>query len=216
VRFNGTDITGLRPEKIARLGMARTFQKIRLFKSLTALDNVKVALQMHQPTRFWEVVLALPRFMAGERRLTDRGRELLSLFDLDDVRDVLAERLSYGQQRRLEITCALALSPRLLLLDEPAGGMNPTETDELMRLILRLHNQYDLTIMVIEHNMQVIMGICRWVQALNYGEIIAEGDPAAIRSNPQVIEAYLGQVTDNAETRHACMVPRPFAGDSLK
>ncbi len=198
IRFAGQELAGRSPDQIARLGMARTFQKIRLFKTLTALDNVRVALQAQRPTPLWSVVLSLPRFTASERRLTEQARALLRQLDLDEVADMLAERLSYGQQRRLEIACALALQPRLLLLDEPAGGMNPTEADEMMNLILRLHDDLGLTVMLIEHNMQVVMGICRRIQALNYGEIIAEGEPAAIQAHPQVIEAYLGQAARRA------------------
>ena len=198
IRFAGQELAGRSPDQIARLGMARTFQKIRLFKTLTALDNVRVALQAQQPTPLWSVVLSLPRFTASERRLTEQARALLRQLELDEAADTLAERLSYGQQRRLEIACALALRPRLLLLDEPAGGMNSTEADEMMKLILRLHDDLDLTVMLIEHNMQVVMGICRRIQALNYGEIIAEGEPAAIQAHPQVIEAYLGQAARRA------------------
>jgi branched-chain amino acid transport system ATP-binding protein len=190
--FNGVDVTGARPELMARLGMARTFQKIRLFKPLSALDNVKIALQMGEQVAWWHVFLSLPRFTQSERRLTEEARELLHMFELEPVQDAPAQSLSFGQQRYLEIACALALAPRLLLLDEPAGGMNPSETEALMRLITRLHQQLDLTLMLIEHNMLVVMGICRRIQALNYGRVIAEGNPTAIRRNPAVIEAYLG------------------------
>lgn len=194
IHFNDSDITRYRPERIARLGIARTFQKLRLFGAISALENVKVALQTGQPTQLWTTLLSLPRFTASERQLTEQARQLLDLLGLDSLRHSPAQALSYGQQRRLEIACALALSPRLLLLDEPAGGMNPSETDELMKLIVQLQQQFDLTIMLIEHNMQVIMGICPRIQALNYGQIIAEAEPAAIRRDPRVIEAYLGQV----------------------
>ena len=197
IYFNNADITHYRPERIARLGIARTFQKLRLFSALSALENVKVALQTGQQVRLWDTLLSLPRFTSSEHHLTKQARELLNFLGLDEMRHAVAHTLSFSQQRRLEIACALALSPHLLLLDETAGGMNPSETDELMTLIMRLHQQLDLTIILIEHNMQVIMGICRRIQALNYGQVIAEGEPAAIRRDSRVIEAYLGQVAND-------------------
>ncbi len=193
IYFSGVDVTGRRPEFIARLGMARTFQKLRLFKPLSALENVKVALQTSQQVNLWNVLLSLPRFTASESRLVNEARELLALLDLDDVRDAPAESLTFSQQRRLEISCALALAPNLLLLDEPVGGMNLNETEELMQLIVNLHQQLELTIMLIEHNMQVIMGICPRIQVLNYGQVIAEGEPSGIQRDPAVVAAYLGQ-----------------------
>lgn len=193
IYLDGGEITHHKPEVVARLGIARTFQKLRLFKPLPAIENVKVALQTSEHVRLWDVLLNLPHFNRSERALAGRARELLALLELDGLQETPAERLSFGQQRYLEIACALALSPRLLLLDEPAGGLNPSETEHMMHLIARLHQQLNLAIVLIEHNMQVIMSICQRIQALNYGRVIAEGDSAAIQSNAQVIEAYLGQ-----------------------
>ena len=193
IQFAGHDITGLRPDRIARQGLARTFQKMRLLQPLTALENLHVALQAHQQVYVWDVLLNLPRFRRNERLLDERSHALLAAVGIPDAGHKLARELSYGQQRRLELACALALKPKLLLLDEPAAGMNPTETDELMHLILELHAQQQLTILVIEHNMRIIMNLCQRIQVLNYGRIIAEGAPDAIRANPRVVEAYLGQ-----------------------
>lgn len=190
--FRGRDITGLRPEAICRLGIARTFQNLRLFRALSALENVRIGLQIHSLATFAETLLSLPRFGRRERALAQEALELLHLFGLEQQRDTPARNLPYGLQRKLEMASALATRPRLLLLDEPAAGMNPSEAEELMSLIQRIRRDFRLTIILIEHNMRVVMGICERIQTLSYGEVIAEGTPEEIRHNPQVIEAYLG------------------------
>jgi branched-chain amino acid transport system ATP-binding protein len=197
IRLRGVDITGRRPDEIARLGVARTFQKVRLFPALTVLENLRIPLQMHERVALWQVVLRTSHFLRSEAALTQSAYELLALVDLVHAAHKPAAQLSYGQQRRLELACALALRPRLLLLDEPAAGMNPTEADALMHLILRLHQEFELTTILIEHNMRLIMNMCSRIQVLNYGQLIAEGTPAEIQRNPQVVEAYLGQVENH-------------------
>lgn len=192
VRFSDKDVTGAAPRRLAEAGMARTFQNIRNFRSLSVLDNVKVALQVHESAPLWQTILGTRRFRSDQLRIHQRAVELLALLDLDESRDARSDGLPYGAQRRLEIACALALSPKLLLLDEPAAGMNPTETLELMHLIRRVHDEFKLTIMLIEHNVHFIMTICHRIQVLNYGRVIAEGEPAYIRKHPAVLEAYLG------------------------
>lgn len=192
IMLGDTDITGGRPDVIARLGIARTFQKIRLFQSLTALENVRVSVQAHEDASLWQTLVSLPSFGRREREVTERSRALLDRMGVGDAANEPVSRLSYNQQRRLELACALGLAPQYLLLDEPTAGMNPTETAALIDLVLHLQEEFGLAIVLIEHNMQVIMNTCRRIQALNYGRIIGEGAPDEIRSNPSVIEAYLG------------------------
>lgn len=198
MRFQGQDTTSAKPHQLAEAGLARTFQNIRNFRSLSVLDNVRLALQLHESPSLWQTVLNTPGYRASQRRSDDRANELLTLLQLHDVRDLSADGLPYGAQRRLEIACAVAMSPKLLLLDEPAAGMNPTETRELLALILRIHREFGMTIMLIEHNVHFIMTICQRIQVLNYGRVIAEGEPSYIRQHPAVIEAYLGAGASDA------------------
>jgi branched-chain amino acid transport system ATP-binding protein len=193
ILFDSRDITGLSPAAICRAGIARTFQNVRLFGSVSVLENVRISLQLHAHARLIETLLGLPGFHHRERWLIEQARELLHLFGLETYQDIAARHLPYGLQRKLEMACAVASRPRLLLLDEPAAGMNPRETEDLMALICEIHERFGLTIILIEHNMRVVMAICKRIQALNYGEIIAEGTPEQIQNHPAVIEAYLGQ-----------------------
>jgi branched-chain amino acid transport system ATP-binding protein len=193
IRFDGRDITGSPAYRVARLGVARTFQNIRLFGDLPVIDNVKAGLQSHAPRSLIGTLLSSPTFRRQEDDLTTRAMELLRLFGLDRHRDRLARHLPYGDQRRLEIARAVATGPRILLLDEPNAGMNPVETQELLGLIRRLRDEQAITIVLVAHDIPLVMNLCDRIQVLNYGRIIAEGDPAAVRSDPEVIAAYLGQ-----------------------
>jgi branched-chain amino acid transport system ATP-binding protein len=193
ITFDGRDITGSPSYRVARLGIARTFQNIRLFDDQSVIDNVMVGLQANAKRSLLGTLLSSPGFRAGERELTERAVELLELFGLAKDRDRLARHLPYGDQRRLEIARAVASGPRILLLDEPNAGMNPVETKELLGLIRRLRDELSITIVLVAHDIPLVMNLCERIQVLNYGRTIAEGDPAAVRADPEVIAAYLGQ-----------------------
>ncbi|MBC7326194.1 MAG: ABC transporter ATP-binding protein [Moorella sp. (in: Bacteria)] len=191
--FKGDRLAGLKPYQITQRGVARTFQNIRLFGSLSVLDNVRIAYHWHSRYGILSAILRLPSFHQGEAAILEQSKELLRIFKLEGYQDEKARNLPYGEQRRLEIARALAARPQLLLLDEPAAGMNPQETKELMGLIEWVRREFDLTILLIEHDMSLVMGICERIYVLDYGQVIAEGPPEAIRNNERVIEAYLGR-----------------------
>ena len=193
IAFAGRDITGASAFKVARMCVGRTFQNIRLFGELSVLDNVKVALQRQSGRSTIGLLLSSPSFRRAERELDDRAMELLELFGLAAQRDRAARNLPYGDQRRLEIARAVGIQPKVLLLDEPNAGMNPIETQALLELIRRLRDESGITIVLVAHDIPLVMNLCDRIQVLNYGRLIAEGDPAAVRANPDVIAAYLGQ-----------------------
>ena len=190
--LDGKDITGKNPELINKAGIARTFQNIRLFNEMTVLDNVKVGMHNQVPYGMWTGILRLPAYREKEHEMNRQAHKLLKIFDLDAQADLKASQLPYGKQRKLEIARALAPNPKLLRLDEPAAGMNPNETAELMQTVRDVRDQFGIAILLIEHDMNFVMGICEEITVLDYGRIIARGDGKAIRNNPKVIAAYLG------------------------
>lgn len=193
VKLEDKDITGLKTIEINKAGIARTFQNIRLFKDLTVLDNVKVGLHNHHTYSTLEGIFRLPKYYRVEREMNERALELLKVFDLDGEADYLAANLPYGKQRKLEIARALATEPKLLLLDEPAAGMNPNETGELMDTIRFVREEFDMTILLIEHDMKLVSDICEELTVLNFGRILTQGKTSDVLNDPQVITAYLGE-----------------------
>ena len=201
ILLDGVDIRGKKTWQLNEMGIARTFQNIRLFNKLTVEDNVKVGLHNTCQYSTLEGVLRLPRYWKMEKEAHEKAMELLSIFDMQHMANYVAGSLPYGAQRRLEIVRALATNPKLLLLDEPAAGMNPSETAELMQNIRKIRDDFQIAIMLIEHDMNLVMGICEGIAVLNYGKIIAKGTPDQIKADPVVIEAYLGR--QGEESQHA-------------
>lgn len=193
ILLDGVNITGKKTIDINQAGIARTFQNIRLFKELSVLDNVKAGLHNHHPYSTLEGILRLPRYFKVEKEMDQQALDLLKVFDLDKEADYTASNLPYGKQRKLEIARALATKPKLLLLDEPAAGMNPNETKELMDTIRFVRDNFDMTILLIEHDMKLVSGICERLTVLNFGQVLTQGETADVLNDPQVITAYLGE-----------------------
>ncbi|MBS3969966.1 MAG: ABC transporter ATP-binding protein [Clostridia bacterium] len=193
ILFEDKSIVGKKPYNITQLGMARTFQNIRLFKDLKVIDNVKIAYHQNVIYSVAAGVLQTAKYKKEEEEIAQKAIDLLKIFNLEDKKDEYAKNLPYGEQRRLEITRALATKPKLLLLDEPAAGMNPQETHQLMEMIRWIKEKFSLTVLLIEHDMSLVMNVCERIYVLDYGRIIAHGTPNEIKNNPKVIEAYLGE-----------------------
>ena len=202
VLINGIDIKGMPTHKVNRLGIARTFQNIRLFSDMTALDNVKVGMHRDIKCNFLDSMLHLPAYYKAEKAANEKAMELLDFMGLKDVAYAKAGSLPYGVQRRLEIVRAPATNPSIILLDEPAAGMNPSETTELMHQIRRIRDTFHIAIFLIEHDMNLVMNVCEAIAVVNYGRLIAKGTPEEIRANPAVIEAYLGKEEGSADAEN--------------
>lgn len=197
VYFNGQQSSGKKSYQVTQMGMARTFQNIRLFSELSVIDNVKIAYNMHVTYNLFDAIIRDGKYLSEEDYITQKAMDLLKIFHLEDVAHECAKNLPYGKQRRLEIARALATEPKLLLLDEPAAGMNPQETKELMEMIRWIRKEFNLSILLIEHDMGLVMGVCERIYVLEYGMKIAEGTPEEIKHNKRVIEAYLGEEVIN-------------------
>ncbi|MEN8210364.1 MAG: ABC transporter ATP-binding protein [Thermodesulfobacteriota bacterium] len=200
--LNSKNITKLSPAQIAKIGIARTFQNIRLFEGLCVLDNIKVAFHMHHGRGIFNTIFHTTKFRETEKEITRKAMKFAEMMGLSDLIYEPAKNLPYGDQRRMEIARALATSPKLLLLDEPAAGMNPQETVDLMNTIKKIHNDHDITILIIEHDMRLVMNLCQRIQVLNQGRLLAHGTPGEIQNSPEVINAYLGAPKGNRHADH--------------
>ena len=196
--YLGNDITGIKPHKIAKLGILRTYQNLRLFKKMTVIENVVIGAQIHRNYNNVQAILQLPAFKNEERELYEKAMDMLKIMGIDQMSQHVSGSLPYGAQRKLEIARILAASPKLLLLDEPAAGMNPHESAELIHILRNIRKQFNLTIVLIEHDMKVVMGLCDYIYAMAFGEVISKGLPEEIRNDPKVIEAFLGRAREHA------------------